>query len=111
MGAELVEFILWVGFGLLIWALRDSLMRAEVQMSLSAPASTSRIKSSSFSSPQRLADPIGFYLDQPIYRDAIIEGKHYRFDYVCPQGMFDQANDAVRYVAPGLVYAEYAFPR
>jgi len=111
MDAGLVEFILWVGFGLLIWALRDSLMRAEVQMSLDPPSVSPRIKPTSFSSAQRLVEPMGFYLDQPIYRYAIIDGKHYRFDCVCPQGVVNQAGEQARYVAPGLVYVECAFPR
>lgn len=112
MESGLVEFILWVGFGLLIWALRDSLIRAEVQMSLDPPSNTRpQTKPSNFSSAQRLAEPMGFYLGQTIYRYAIIDGKHYRFDYVCPKGMVDQVGDQTRYVAPGLVYVECAFPR
>jgi hypothetical protein len=60
--------------------------------------------------PQRLIDPIGHYLDQQIYRYAIIDGRHYRFDHVCSKEMATRLMETQRWVAPGLVYVEAPLP-
>ena len=107
-----IELLLWLGFALLLWALKDSLHQLESEMqsyqsSLRAPSGVSRRH---IATPQNLIEPIGYYLGQPIHRYAVIDGRHYRFEYVCPDKMHLQLDDNQRWVAPGLVYQESPVP-
>jgi hypothetical protein len=97
---------MWACFGLLIWGLRDSLKQVENDIDeQDAVTQSHRIaKRPRFCSPQNLIDPIGTYMDSQIYHFAIIEGRHYCFDHVCPADMLKPIGINERCIAPGLVY-------
>ncbi len=108
-----VELILWLCFALLLWVLKDSLQNIETELRnyrLGQPgrSATQRIQ---MAKPQRLMVPMGQYLDQPIYRYAVIDGRHYRFDHVCPKELTTtQLPQTQRWIAPGLIYTEAPLP-
>ena len=108
-----IELILWLGFGLLLWALKDSLQKIEsdlrhYRLGRVGSDTLNRIQ---MAKPQRLMEPMGQYLDQPIYRYAIIDGRHYRSDHVCPRELTTtQLPQTQRWIAPGLIYTEAPLP-
>lgn len=103
-----IELLLWLGFALLIWVLKDSLDQLESELhEYQFPAAAHRaVRRDRIVTPQHLIEPIGHYLDHMIYRYAIIDGRHYCFDHVCPAGMPLCLNDKQRWISPGLVYVE-----
>jgi len=105
MEIYLIELILWLGFGAIIWALRTSLreMDSEIRLRETAMVAPPR-KAAPGSAVQTLIEPIGRYLDRPIYRYAIIEGKIYHFDHVCPEAQAGQLAVDQKWITPGLVY-------
>lgn len=107
-----VELLLCLSLVLIVWAIKDSLQRlaSELESEEREPFAPSRISPQRFATPQNLFEPIGRYLDQTIYRYAVIDGRHYRFEHVCPasQPMLLQASQ--RWIAPGLVYVESPAP-
>ena len=107
-----IDLILWLGFGLLLWALKDSFntMQSDLRNFRQPLRPRAEAKRDALAVPQRLIDPIGHYLDQQIYRYAIIDGRHYRFDHVCSKEMATRLMDTQRWVAPGLVYVEAPLP-
>ena len=107
-----IDLILWLGFGLLLWALKDSFktIQSDLRNYHQQLRPRAEVKRIAIATPQRLIDPIGHYLDQQIYRYAIIEGQHYRFDYVCSKEMATRLTETQRWIAPGLVYVEAPLP-
>lgn len=103
-----IDLILWLGFGLLLWVLKDSLQNIDTDLRnyrlhrAGQPVNQGTV----MTKPQRLMEPMGHYLDQPIYRYAIIDGRHYRFDHVCPRELASRLPEKQRWIAPGLVYVE-----
>jgi hypothetical protein len=112
MSFATIELILWGCFALLIWGLRDSIRQVESEIAeQDALMQAHRLpRQPRFSAPQNLIEPIGSYMDSQIYHYAVIEGKHYCFDHVCPDGMRERIGINARCVAPGLVYVECALP-
>ncbi len=108
----IVEILLWLGFALLIWALRDSLIQIENEFELRGPppASAAKEQPVSASRPQQLIDPIGHYRGRTIHDYAIIDGRPYRFAYICPWTQSGRLDSEKRWVSPGLVYVECATP-
>ncbi len=115
----IIETLLWIGFGFLLWAMRDSLTRIEREVELcegrwrAAHLPQLERTPTRFPLPQRLLDPIGQYRGQPIHDYAIIEGRRYRFAYVCapPESLTTVCDHpGHQWVAPGLVYVECAAP-
>ena len=103
-----IDVIIWVVFGLLLWVIKHNVQTMEADLRhyrLQQPKQINPPRTA-ISTPQRLIEPIGRYLGQPIYRYAIIEGKHYRFDYVCPKELVTPLSDKQRCITPGLVYTE-----
>lgn len=107
-----IEVLLWVGFALLIWALRESLIRIETEFELRGPppADPAARRRSEISRPQQLLDPIGEYRGRVIHDIAIIDGRSYRFAHVCPWNQSSRLPKGQRWVSPGLVYVECAAP-
>jgi hypothetical protein len=107
-----IDLILWLGFGLLIWVLKDSFknIQSDLRHYRQPLRPRAELKCDAIATPQRLIDPIGQYLDQPIYRYAIIDGRHYRFDHVCSKEMVTRLTETQRWIAPGLVYVEAPLP-
>ena len=108
-----VEILLWIGFALLIWALRESLIQIENEFELRGPppARSAGPRSPSISQPQQLIDPIGEYRGRTIHDYAVIDGRPYRFAHVCPWTQSGQLTQQQRWVSPGLVYVECSTPR
>lgn len=111
MSLMIVEMLLWVGFGLVLWAMRDDLMQAESRLRqppppLAGPEYDSPDEPAS--QPQQVADPIGQYRGRTIHEYALIDGRQYRFAHVCPCGPTRQLAGNQRWVSPGLVYVECA---
>jgi len=107
-----IDLILWLGFGLLLWVLKDSFknIQSDLRHYRQPLRPRAELKCDAIATPQRLIDPIGQYLDQPIYRYAIIDGRHYRFDHVCSKEMVTRLTETQRWIAPGLVYVEAPLP-
>jgi hypothetical protein len=107
-----IDLILWLGFGLLLWALKDSFktIKSDLRNYRLPLRPRAEAKTSLIGTPQRLIDPIGHYLDQQIYRYAIIDGRHYRFDHVCSKEMVARLTETQRWIAPGLVNIEAPLP-
>ncbi len=107
MSLMIVEMLLWIGFGLVLWAMRDDLMQTESELRRSASATSSGRRSGTEpSQPQRVADPIGQYRGRTIHEYALIDGRHYRFEHVWPHSPAGRLAGNQRWVAPGLVYVE-----
>jgi hypothetical protein len=103
----LIEFLLWIGFGVLLWAIRESMNSVELELKGPPPPPPSpslRKPLLRASKPQQLIEPIGRYKDRPIHEYAIIEGQTYRFDHICTQLLASDTAPNQRWVAPGLVY-------
>lgn len=108
----IIETLLWIGFGFLLWAMRESLTRIEqeVEARVHSPASRDVPTTPPGGQPQRLIGPIGRYDGQTIHEYVVIDGRGYRFDHVCPAGSSVPASGDRRWVSPGLVYVECALP-
>ena len=111
MDLLLIELLLWGGLVFFFWALKDGLGQVETDIeSLGLldkrrpfPNAATGIP---YVRPERVFEPIGSYQDVQIHRYAIIGGRQYQFDRVCPEqsGITLAADEYC--VAPGLVYRE-----
>lgn len=109
MSLMIVEMLLWIGFALVLWAMRDDLMQTESELRRPVPSrslSELRSRAPEPSQPQHLADPIGQYRGRTIHEYALIDGRHFRFAYVCPHAGSERLAGNQRWVSPGLVYVE-----
>ncbi len=105
----IIEVLLWIGFVFLLWAMRESLIRIEHDIEFRQPDATAPARPGPCQ-PQSLTDPIGQYHGQIIHEYAVIDGRQYRFDHVCPTPKRGSLPDDARWIAPGLVYIECALP-
>ncbi len=110
MEIAIIEILLWLGFGLLLWALRESLNGVEIELHGPPPPPRAAKALPPASKPQQLFEPIGRYADRIIHEFAVIDGRGYRFECVCPRREATHLAQHQRWVAPGLVYAECALP-
>jgi hypothetical protein len=111
MDLVLIELLLWGGLVFFFWALKDGLGHVESDIEslglLNNPRAAAQPSSGvRYVHPERLLDPIGSYQDAPIHRYAIIDGRKYQFDRVCPAQSGMTLDTDERCVAPGLVYRE-----
>ena len=111
MDLVLLELICWAGLLFFFWALKEGLGQVESDIESLGLVSNGRHSVAAdghnrFDRPERVEEPIGSYRDTQIYRYAVIHGRTYQFDRVCPpdSGMKLEADE--RCVAPGLVYQE-----
>ena len=110
MEIAIIEIVLWLGFGLLLWALRESLNGVEIELHGPPPARHGSASLPPASKPQQVYEPIGLYADRIIHEFAVIDGRGYRFECVCPRRDAARLERHQRWVSPGLVYAECALP-
>jgi hypothetical protein len=107
----ILELIWWAILFFFFWALRDASGRAQEDVDALAllnrqeDALRQRIR---FRRPEGMRDPIGRYMDQPIYRYVELNGRIYQFDRACPPDLAHTVDPDDLYVAPGLVYQECA---
>lgn len=110
MDLLLLELLLWGGLLFLLWTLKDSLGKVESDLDSLALLETG-VRSGRCAQPvryahaEKLADEVGTYLNQPIFRYALIDGKTYQFDSVQPPAAIQPMLRAdERCLAPGLIY-------
>ncbi|OWW22178.1 hypothetical protein [Noviherbaspirillum denitrificans] len=111
MDLVLLELVCWAGLLFFFWALKEGLGQVESDIEsmglvpngrgMMAPNGPLR-----FDLPERVDELIGSYRDSQIFRYAVIQGRTYQFDRVCPPGSGMSVEPDERYVAPGLVYQE-----
>lgn len=104
-----IELFLWAGLIFFFWALKDNLGTIESDIEdlalLGRRENRCSTQSATFARPDKVLDAIGCYRDEPIYQFAVIDGKLYRFDHICPSRhtMCGEQGER-RYLAPGLAY-------
>jgi hypothetical protein len=111
MDLVLIEIVLWVGLLFFFWALKEGLGQVESDIEALSLARQGRgmnhgMQPLSFHKAERVAEPIGSYGDTQIYRYAVIQGRTYQFDRVCPMESGASIDADERCLAPGLVYQE-----
>lgn len=109
MDLVLIELVLWVGLLFFFWALKEGLGHVESDIESlgllqNARQSFQRNGLRQFVRPERVAEVIGSYRDAQIYRYAVIHGRVYQFDRVCPPESSMGLSEEERWVEPGLVY-------
>jgi hypothetical protein len=108
MDVWLIELVLWAGLLFLFWALKDGLGRVESDMEslglFNTPRAAKAVIGAQIVHPDKLAEPIGSYKDEPIYRYAYFNGTRYQFDRVSPTIATEVLNEEERCINPGLVY-------
>lgn len=111
MDLVLIEIVLWIGLLFFFWALKEGLGHVESDIEALSLARQGRgthdgMHPVSFHKAERVAEPIGSYRDMQIYRYAVIQGRTYQFDRVCPMDSGASIDADERCLAPGLVYQE-----
>jgi hypothetical protein len=111
MDLVLIELVLWVGLLFFFWALKEGLGRVESDIEAMGLVRHGRDATSSsaatrYYAAERVAEPIGSYRDTQIYRYAVIQGRTYQFDRICPADSGMTLDPDERCLAPGLVYQE-----
>ena len=115
MDLLLIELICWVGLLFFFWALKEGLGHIESDIESLGLVPNARHPAAGsgtlrFERPERLEEPIGTYRDAQIYRYAVIHGRTYQFDRVCPPESEMRLEPDECCVAPGLVYQECKTP-
>jgi hypothetical protein len=106
MEIELLEIVLWAGLIFFFWALKENLGKVEADIEKIEAAKLHAARNPPtprFESPERLFDPIGHYCDATIYGFAVIAGRRFRFDSICPLGSATLSPDQAC-LPPGLLY-------
>lgn len=111
MDFMLIELVLWGGLLFFFWALKDGLgnVESDIESLGFLPGNKQRMQSRQevgVVRPERVSEPIGSYRDCPIYRYAVIQGRTYQFDRICPLESEMRLEPGEHYIAPGLVYQE-----
>lgn len=111
MDLVLLELVCWVGLLFFFWALKEGLSHVESDIeSMGLVPNGRQVVTENgpagFDRPERVEEMIGSYCDAQIYRYAVIHGRAYQFDRVCPPDSGMRLESDERYVAPGLVYQE-----
>lgn len=111
MDIVLIELVLWAGLLFFFWALKEGLSHVESDIEALSLLPNARQSLSAggrirFDRPEQVEEPIGSYRDTQIYRYAMIHGRMYQFDRICPPDSGMSVDPDERCVAPGLVYQE-----
>ncbi|TFV94921.1 hypothetical protein E4K72_18290 [Oxalobacteraceae bacterium OM1] len=114
MDLMLIELVLWGGLLFFIWALKDGLGKVESDIEelgvLPKRQDRAARRRKEFFQPEWTSEPIGRYLGSDIFRFVMVNGRHYEFSRVCPQGNEAEVESDEVLVVPGLVYEECAAP-
>ena len=103
----LIELVLWAGFAVLFWVLRDKLKQPNTGTGSNTEQTGFGVSGHDavhFDRADELTEPIGTYQDAPIYLHARIGERNYEFSHVCAPEMRGEAQPDQRYLSPGLVY-------
>lgn len=106
MEIELLEIVLWAGLIFFFWVLKENLGKVETDLEKHQAEKLRAAQNPpkpGFVSPERLFDPIGHYGDATIYGFAVIAGRRFRFDSICPSGSVPLTPDQAC-LQPGLLY-------
>lgn len=111
MNVMLIELLLWICLLLFFWAMKDGLNNIEsdiesLALIRNSPRTPPEQRTTRYSRPQKVAEPIGSYRGEQIYRYVVIEDRRYQFDRVCAVEGAEPIKDGERCVEPGLVYME-----
>ncbi|HYD95730.1 MAG TPA: hypothetical protein VEC01_10425 [Noviherbaspirillum sp.] len=111
MDLVLLEIVLWACLLFFFWALKEGLSQVESDIeSLGLVTNTRNAMAEKgglrFDQPERVEEPIGTWRDASIYRYAVIHGRTYQFDRICPPESGMKLDPDERCVAPGIVYQE-----
>ncbi|HZW22603.1 hypothetical protein [Noviherbaspirillum sp.] len=111
MDLVLLELVCWAGLLFFFWALKEGLghVESDIESMGLVPNGRNMLAPNGplpFDRPERVEELIGTYRDTEIFRYAVIHGRTYQFDRVCPpdSGMRLEADE--RCLEPGLVYQE-----
>lgn len=106
----ILELIWWAILFLFFWGLRDARTRMQNEVEsmalINEGLQTSKRKPRLRLPPASVREPIGTYLDKPIYRYVELDGRNWQFDRVCPPELSESVDLDELYLAPGLVYQE-----
>lgn len=111
MNVMLIELLLWICLLLFFWAMKDGLNNIESDIESlglirNSPRALPAQQETRYCRPQTVAEPIGSYRGEQIYRYVVIEDRRYQFDRICAVEGAETINDGERCVEPGLVYLE-----
>jgi len=111
MELVLLELVCWAGLLFFFWALKEGLSQVESDIESLGLVTNGRHATSGkgglqFVRPERVEEPIGTWRDASIYRYAVIHGRTYQFDRICPPESGMKLDPDERCVAPGIVYQE-----
>ncbi|MDB5728517.1 MAG: hypothetical protein JWQ00_1722 [Noviherbaspirillum sp.] len=107
MDVLLIELVLWGGLLFFFWALKDGLGRIETDLDALGLLDTGQQSldaTPGFVQPDSMLEPIGRYQDELIYKYAVVNDQHYRFDRVQPKPPQGRLHEGELYVRPGLIY-------
>jgi len=111
MNVMLIELLLWICLLLFFWAMKDGLNNIESDIESlglirNSPRTPPAHQETRYWRPQTVAEPIGSYRGEQIYRYVVIEDQRYQFDRICAPEDDEAIKDGERRVEPGLVYLE-----
>lgn len=109
MDVLLLELVCWAGLIFFFWALKEGLGQVESDIESLSLVPNARHEASGrirYDRPEQVEEPIGTYRDAQIYRYAVIHGRTYQFDRICPPDSGMKLEPDERCVAPGMVYQE-----
>ncbi len=102
-----VALLLWVAFLILLAFVLRGMEGMELERH--QPSSLVRLHDSPqrgqrFDKPEQVSEPIGWYMEAPIYRSIYIGGVEYFYDRIDPSPDLAFLEEEERCIAPGIVY-------
>jgi hypothetical protein len=111
MESLLPLLLLWAGFLLVLWWVRNGLDGVEASLLEAKSRQPAKGATSAyqgrFDKADMVAEVIGQYMRTPIYRRIVIAGVDYEFDHIDPPGGAISRRPKERYLTPGIVYAAH----
>jgi hypothetical protein len=109
MESLLPLLLLWAGFLLVLWWVRNGLDGVEASLleakSHQPAEGVTSAYQGRFDKADMVAEVIGQYMGTPIYRRIVIAGVVYEFDHFELRGGAISRRPNERYLTPGIVYA------